>query len=141
MPGQIPGLPGFAAFVGVKFGGYILAGLALKKVEPTITAGVLRIATTRTIFGVILGPIVTIASLPLVDRLSHNRLPGYTPYILLGMLRILVWALVISLLPRKLEISAGRLWTLALAGAVWSCLLDIPGYYLAVLSPGKFSIC
>jgi hypothetical protein len=145
MPGMIPGLPGLAAFIGVKFGGYILAGVALKKLQPAITSGALKIATTRTICGLVIGPIVSVAFLGLVDRLSKqnafNALPGYAPYPLLGVLRIFVWALVIYLYTRRTEISAGRLWTLALAGAVWSCLLDFPGILLALVSPGKIPFC
>ncbi len=36
MPGSIPGLPGFAAFAGLKFVDYVLAGAALKKLQPAI---------------------------------------------------------------------------------------------------------
>lgn len=145
MPGSIPGLPGLAAFVGVKFGGYVLAGVALKKLQPAIISGALKIATTRTICGLVLGPVVSVVFLGFVDRLTQKNafyaLPGYAPYPLLGMLRIFVWALVIYLYTRQTEISAGRLWTLALAGAVWSCLLDVPGVALAFVSPGRIPFC
>jgi hypothetical protein len=145
MPGLIPGLPGLAAFATVKFGGYVLAGLALKKLQPDIKSGAVPIAATRTLFGLVLGPIVSIGFLALVDRLNHTNglmaLSYYARYSLLGVLRIFIWALVIYLFTRRTEISAGRLWSLALAGAVWSCVLDIPGIALAWVSPGKIPIC
>jgi hypothetical protein len=45
MPG-IPGIPGLVVFVGVKFGGYILAGWALKKMQPAIRSSAVKIAFT-----------------------------------------------------------------------------------------------
>jgi hypothetical protein len=54
MGGYFPGPVGFAAFVGVKFGGYVLAGMALKKLQPTITSSALKIAAARTGLGVLL---------------------------------------------------------------------------------------
>jgi hypothetical protein len=145
MPGAFPGALGVAAFVGVKFGGYVLAGLALKKIQPTITAPALKIAAVRTVSGLILGPLCSIGFLWIADHVvSKNAvqaLPVYDLYILLGLLRIFVWALIIYLLTRHTEIPAGKLWALALAGAVWSCVLDIPGFYLAMISPGRIPIC
>jgi hypothetical protein len=145
MPGSIPGLPGVAAFAAVKFGGYILAGLALKKIQPKIKSGAVKIAATRTIFGLLLGPTVSIGFLALLDRINHASglmaLSDFSRYFLVGVLRIFIWALVIYLFTRRTEISVGRLWTLAFAGAVWSCLLDIPGIALAWVTPGRIPIC
>ena len=65
----------------------------------------------------------------------------YPFYISLIIARILIWALVIFLFARKTSMSTGWLWAFAFLGAVWSCLLDIPGYGLAIISPGKIVIC
>jgi hypothetical protein len=56
----LPGIPGFIAFAGVKFGGYYLAGLALRKWQRAVTASALGIAAPRTGFGVLIGPPLTI---------------------------------------------------------------------------------
>jgi len=145
MPGSIPGLPGLAAFTAVKFGGYLIAGLALKKLQPRLGAGALKIAATRTALGLVLGPVVSIGFLALLDRFNHQsglmELSIATRYLLVGVFRIFIWALVIFLFTRRTEISVGKLWTLALAGAVWSCLLDVPGIALAWITPGRIPIC
>ena len=69
MPGAIPGLPGLAAFAGIKFGGYILAGLALRKVQPAITAGAIKMAATRTGLGILLGPPLMLAAIYAMEKL------------------------------------------------------------------------
>ncbi len=44
MGAYLPGPAGFAVFAAVKFGGYLLAGMTLRKLQPAITAGVMKIA-------------------------------------------------------------------------------------------------
>ncbi len=114
MPGSLPGLPGAAAFAGLKFGGYLLAGMALRKCVPTIQKSALQ------------GP---------------PDYSGYLYYALLAGLRVLVWALVIYLAAREVGLSRGKLWAYASAGALWSCLLDVPGLALAWVAPGKIGFC
>jgi hypothetical protein len=47
--GYFPGPAGFVAFAGVKFAGHRLAGVALKKLQPTITATIVTIARSRAV--------------------------------------------------------------------------------------------
>jgi hypothetical protein len=53
--GMFPGPLGLAVFVVVKFAGYMLAGLVLKKTYPGIAAGIAKIAAVRTGVGLLLG--------------------------------------------------------------------------------------
>jgi hypothetical protein len=93
----IPGPAAFAAFVGVKFGGYILAGTALRKLQPAITASSIKIAAVRTGLGVLLGPPITLAAIIALEHFTHPSPDSSTLalYPFLFSLRILIWALVI----------------------------------------------
>ncbi len=144
MPGSIPGPVGFAAFAAVKFGGYVLAGLALKRAQPLVTAGAAKIAAVRTGLGIVIGPLLTIGALALAEHWFPD--PRTNPidrlaYPLLVVLRFLVWMLVIFLFTKHLSLSGSKLALYSLCGAVWSCLLDLPGIAMAFISPGKISIC
>ena len=147
MPGSLPGLPGAAAFAGLKFGGYLLAGMALRKCVPAIQKSALRIAATRTGLGILLGPLFSVGYIALLEALFPNPsqgppdYSGYLYYALLAGLRVLVWALVIYLVAREVGLSRGKLWAYASAGALWSCLLDVPGLALAWVAPGKIGFC
>jgi hypothetical protein len=142
----IPGALGFAAFAGVKFTGYLLAGIALKRLHTRITASVINIAAVRTGLGILLGLPVSVGGLFLFEHLmpkdaSTGDMPPYAEYFLLACIRALIWALVIWLFTRQTEITDRKLWGLAFIGALWSCLLDLPGILLAVVSPGRIAIC
>jgi hypothetical protein len=144
MPGAIPGLPGLAAFAGIKFGGYVLAGWALKKVQPAITASTVKMAATRTGLGILLGPPLMLAAIYAMETLmphSQSAAPGVLLYVYLFTVRLLVWALVIYLFTKNLDIPRSRWWRYAAVGAVWSCLLDLPGFGLALVAPGQITIC
>jgi len=140
LPGGIPGPLGAVAFVGIKFGGYLLAAAALKKLQPTITASVLKIAAARTGLGVVIGPLFTIAAAWLASLFAPDA-SIYGVYAILFCVRVLIWALVLFFFSRRADLSVLRLWLLALLGAIWSSLLDWPGYKLAIISPGRVSIC
>ncbi len=144
MGGYFPGPVGFAAFASVKFGGYVLAGLTLRKVQPAIAASALKIAATRTGLGVLLGPPLMLAAIYANEKLilnSNSATPTVLLYAYLFAVRLLVWALVIFLFTKDLSIPRSQLWRYAGVGAVWSCLLDLPGYGLALVSPGQITIC
>jgi hypothetical protein len=126
--------------VGIKFGGYLLAAAALKKLQPTITASVLKIAAARTGLGVVIGPLFTIAAAWLASLFAPDA-SIYGVYAILFCVRVLIWALVLFFFSRRADLSVLRLWLLALLGAIWSSLLDWPGYKLAIISPGRVSIC
>ena len=144
MPGSFPGPVGFAAFAAVKFGGYVLAGIALKKLQPLITASVYKIAAVRTGLGIVIGPLLTIGSLFLLEHFSKNPrsdAPDRLFYPFLFVMRFFVWMLVIFLFARHIHLSGSKVSLYALGGAIWSCLLDLPGIALAFVSPGKIPLC
>jgi hypothetical protein len=136
VPGAIPGLPGLAAFAGIKFGGYVLAGIALRKLQPAITASAVKIAAARTGLGVLLGPPITIAEIAIFEHFSPARPDGsmLVLYPWLFALRVLIWALVIFVFTKQSRLPESKLWSYACAGGLWSCLLDFPGLGLALFS-------
>ena len=151
MPG-LPGLLGVAAFGGIKFVGYAVGAFALKKLEPTISARAMTIGAVRTGFGIVLGPLATILIVFLVSMVVVH--PDVKPgsyqdrlldlpeiYALLFVIRIFVWAAVLFLFTRRSPLSRGKFWLYSLSGAIVSCLLDWPGYALAIAAPGRISIC
>jgi hypothetical protein len=145
MPGHVPGIPGFIAFAGVKFGGYYLAGLALRKLQPPVTASALKIAGTRTGLGILIGPPLTIGLAYLMARFFRQMNSDFLiisiMYVFIYALRVLVWALVIYLFTKQIGLLKSKLWTYAALGAVWSCLLDLPGFGMAIISPGQVPFC
>jgi hypothetical protein len=144
VPGAIPGLPGLVAFASIKFGGYVLAGIALRKLQPAITASAVKIAATRTGLGIVLGPLVTIAAIAIFERFRSPASPDSSLlalYPFLFALRVLIWALVIFIFTKQSRLPESKLWTYASGAALWSCLLDLPGLRLALISPGQIPIC
>jgi len=131
---------GAAAFVSIKFGGYLLAAAALKKLQPTITASALKIAAARTGLGVLIGPLFTLAAVWLASLFAPDA-SLYGVYAILFCVRILIWAPVLFFFSKRVDLPAPRLWLLTLVGATWSSLLDWPGYKLAIISPGRIPIC
>jgi len=145
MPGSIPGLPGFAAFAGLKFGGYVLAGIALKKIQPAIQTSAVIIAAWRTLLGVVLGPLFSLGFfITLGLDAPQYRGPQYLPYLYypaLVALRVCVWAIVIFFVYREALISRQKLWLYSVYGALWSCVLDLPAFAIAWVTPGQMPFC
>lgn len=145
MPGSIPGLPGFAAFAALKFGGYVLAGIALKKLQPAIQTSAITIAGWRTFLGIVLGPLFSFGFIFIVlGNGPEYTGPPYLPYLYypaLIALRICVWAIVIFFVYREALLSSRKLWLYSVYGALWSCFLDLPAFALAWVSPGKMPFC
>ena len=141
----LPGIPGFIAFAGVKFGGYYLAGFALRKWQPAVTGSALRIAATRTGLGVLIGPPLTIGLAYVMAKFfpqfNTDLLFLSCMYTFIFVLRVLVWALVIYLFTKQMNLLRSKFWSYAALGAVWSCLLDLPGIWLAIISPGQVPFC
>jgi hypothetical protein len=151
MGGVIPGVLGVAAFGALKFAGYSAAVWGLKKIEPSVTAGVAKIAAVRTGLGFLAGPPATFLGSYFVDHVfsPYDNLPypansyvhnGFI-YGVLFLVRILVWALTLLLFTKKAPLSRPRFWLYAFLGAVVSSLLDWPGYALAIRAPGNIVIC
>jgi hypothetical protein len=144
MPGHLPGIPGYIAFAGVKFCGYCLAGVALKKLQPAITASAVKIAGARTGLGILLGPPLMLLGAYTLAHLfpeSTSDLPIYGLYVFLFFVRVLVWAFLIFVFTKRAAITRSTLWTYSLGAGIWSCLLDLPGFGLAFISPGQIPFC
>lgn len=139
--GLFPGPLGFAAFAAVKFGGYCAAGLALKKLYPSIAAGAAKIAAVRTGLGILLGPALLLGLAAVAAARHWKSDSNLAPYLVLAGIRVLIWALVIWIFLRNTAESRRHLWVNASAGAVWSCLLDAPAVFLLAIAPGKIPIC
>ncbi len=142
MPGELPGIPGVIAFVGLKFSGYFAAGVLLKKLHPDIRRKPWQIAAMRTGIGVVTGPVLTLSLSQSLMRWHPNSSDSYwVIYGSVAILRFLIWLFVISWAAKDSSMPLGRKLTYPFVGMIWSCLLDLPGWGLAVISPGKIPIC
>jgi hypothetical protein len=144
MPGSFPGIPGIIAFAGVKFVGYCLAGVALRRFRPSITASVYSIAAARTGLGILIGPPLTIGLAYVLANMfpkTNGDIPILGIYTFIYAVRILIWALVINHFVDEISFVDSKLWGYATLGALWSCLLDLPGFGLAIITPGQVPIC
>lgn len=145
MGGAYPGPASFAAFVGVKFGGYCLAGWTLRKLESGVSARVVTIAATRTGIGILTGPLTFFGSMWLAAKLNLDLDSTWSTiggiYLPLFILRVIVWGFVVWLFCRRPPIDMPRLLKYACAGAVWSCILDLVGISLALIAPGRITVC
>jgi hypothetical protein len=136
-----PGPLGFTAFVGVKFGGYIVAGFALRKRCPSIVAAPAKIAALRTGLGILLGPAFLIGLAGLTAYIGWTSDSDWLPYIVLLCIRVLIWALVIWIFLRRTAEARRYFWVNAGAGALWSALLDVSAILLLAIAPGRIPIC
>lgn len=136
-----PGPLGFAAFAAVKFAGYVVAGIALRKLYPSIVAAPAKIAAVRTGLGIVLGPAFVIGLAALAAEVNWTSDSSLLPYAMLVCTRVLIWALVIWLFLRRTAESRKFLWVNAGAGALWSSMLDIPAVFLLAVAPGRIPIC
>ena len=139
--GMFPGPAGFVAFAGVKFGGYVFAGWVLRKLYPSLLAAPVKIAAVRTGLGIVLGPALLLGFAAVLDAKHWDSDSNVVPYLALVGIRVLVWALVIWIFLRRTAESRRYLWVNASAGALWSCLLDIPAVFLLAIAPGRIPIC
>ena len=145
MGGAYPGPAGFAAFVGVKFSGYCLAGWTLRKLCPSVSARAVTIAATRTGIGILTGPLTFFGSMWLAAKLNLDTNSTWSIivglYVPLFILRVFVWGFVVWLFCRRPPIDMPRLLKYASAGAFWSCILDLVGISLALIAPGRITVC
>jgi hypothetical protein len=150
MGGYFPGVPGFVAFAGIKFGGYYLAGVTLRKWQPVIAASALKMAATRTGLGILIGPPLTVGMLLVMSTLQHSHsatnsngdaFVNIIAFAFVYVLRIFIWALVIHLFTKSFPLPSSTFWKYSALGAAWSCLLDLPGIGLALNAPGQIPVC
>jgi hypothetical protein len=143
MPGSIPGIPGLIAFAGVKFGGYCLAGMTLRKLQPAITASAIKIAGARTGLGMLIGIPLSIGMTFVLSFLfpAANGAATISAVTFIFAMRVLVWALVIHLFTKRIVLPKSKFWGYSALGALWSCLLDVPGIGMALITPGQIPFC
>ena len=139
--GMFPGPLGLVAFVGVKFGGYALAAIVLKKIYPGIVAGIAKIAGVRTGLGLVLGIAFWLLSMQFVGDTGLFSSTPLIPYIWLAALRIVIWAVVISIFVPRGQEGMGKFLLFSGLGAIWSCVLDGLGIALALITPGRIPVC
>jgi hypothetical protein len=140
MGGYFPGPAGIATFGAIKFVGYSVAALALKKIHPGIFTSVMKIAGLRTGLGIILGIPATIVGALLLGT-AEPKATDTQLYLVLAVVRVFVWALLLFMLTRNSPLPRSRLWLYAMLGSLWSCLLDWPGFHLMMLAPGQIPVC
>ena len=143
MPG-IPGPAGFAAFTGVKFVGYWIAGDVMTRHVAAIQASRLKIAVVRTILGIVLGLPTTFAWVWIASfflRGGSSPATLYVAYTGLVAVRIVIWAFVLFVFSSRSAYPTGRLWFHAALCGAWSCLLDLPGLFFSFMAPGATAIC
>lgn len=135
-----PGPIGFAAFVGVKFVGYTVAGWYLNRTYASKSHGSLTIGAARTALGVGVGVSYGLAWMGL-GRFIGSSPVGWLFYPLLIPIRIVEWGLLLKWFfePRFLE--SPRSWKAAAGGTVWSFALDAIGLLTAWVVPGGFWVC
>ena len=144
MPGQIPGIPGVIAFAGVKFGGYYLAGMTLRKWIPAMEASALKIAGWRTGLGIAIGLPLTFGLVGIVtdaNPSSTSSWPLVGVYGFVLALRILIWAGLIHTFARETGLRKAMLWSYAVLGGAWSSFLDVAGIAFAFITPGQVPFC
>jgi len=106
-----------------------------------LPAAPVKIAAVRTLLGVVLGPALLLGFAAVLAAKHWDADANVLPYLALIGIRVLVWALVIWIFLRPAAESRRYLWAYASAGALWSCLLDIPAVFLLEIAPGRIPIC
>lgn len=135
---------GVIAFACFKFAGYILAFVYLKRIQPAIQSSASLMAAVRAVLGVVVGGALYLGWDALRHRFSgfYNLSLDLLPYYLvLVVLRILVWEGTIHMFARGANVSTGKEWMYAAGGGLWSCVLDIPAAFLTLLVPGAALFC
>ncbi|HWX55432.1 MAG TPA: hypothetical protein VN176_12645 [Verrucomicrobiae bacterium] len=142
MPGSIPGPLGAAAFAGVKFCGYTVAGAALRRIYPATRSWAITIGTTRLLLGLVIG-IAHLALWGTILTTLHKPDGFAVPWFFSGLLvlRFVIWmATIWFFCDRRWERPKQTLaW--AAAGTGLSFLLDVIGIALAFVAPGKIPFC
>jgi len=142
MPGSIPGPLGFAAFSGVKFGGYAFAAQILKRVYDS-DARVLPVAITRTLVGLGVGVCHLILWAVLLSKFKYFKddFSGVLFIVGLLLLRLIIWTMVIKIFFDPAWKYRTRTILYAVACTAFSFILDGLGIALAFVTPGQISFC
>lgn len=138
-----PGLIGFAAFVGVKFGGYAAAGFALKNAFQSAQS-VWKVGAVRTGIGVLFGSVFGGVWI-LLSTHFEKRWPDWLVIsVFFGLLipiRLFEWSLLIHFFFDKGLVQRLRGLKYSAVGTLWSFVLDAIGIVFALVVPGGFWVC
>jgi hypothetical protein len=143
MLGHVPGPMGFAAFAGVKFAGYSVAGSVLRCVYPATIAHSLTIGITRTVAGLALGIVHVALWQMFLSRSSNSSDSRMALWFFLSLLvlRLIIWTFIVWFFCDRKWDQLRRTLISALAGTALSFLLDFLGVALALVSPGQIPFC
>ena len=138
-----PGPIGFAAFAGVKLAGYLAASSFLQGRYKT-SRSVWLVGLVRTVIGVVFGVAFGGFWILLASRYETrwpDWLSGTLFFGILIPIRLVEWSLLIHLFFDRGLVQRARDLKYAVAGILWSFVLDGAGILLAFVVPGGFWIC
>ena len=131
---------GFVVFAGVKFVGYTLAALVLRKAYKSLS-NVFKVGLTRTGIGLVAGTLFGGIWILLASRFE-NKWPDWLALALFfGLLipiRLAEWSLLVHLFFDGGLVQRGRDLRYAALGSLWSFALDAVGVFAAIVVPGGF---
>lgn len=142
MPGG-PSVVGFVAFTGVKFGGYVVAAIALKKAFNS-DSNPWKVGLTRTLIGLGAGITFGVTYAFLMDNLKEKLSETLSIVGFFGPLipiRLAEWALLIHIFFDRGLVQRTKDFKYASFGAAWSFLLDAVGVAAALVIPGGIWVC
>jgi hypothetical protein len=138
------GAVGYVAFAGVKFVGYTMAALALKKAYKSASAGTIKVGLARTVIGLVAGALFGGIWLLLSMRFENKWPDWMAGLVFFGVLipiRLAEWSLLIHLFFDRGLVQRARDLEYAAYGSLWSFALDAIGIVSAFVVPGGFWIC
>jgi hypothetical protein len=136
---QMPAGPaplGLVYFATIKLVGYTAAASFIKRRLPESSASPWFVGGVRTVIGLVAGFGAVLAASKLGILRSEA---GF--YLLLAPIRICEWLLLLGLFYRRPDWEWARSFKLAVAGTLWSYLLDIPAVAAIFVIPGGAWIC